>query len=102
MGLSGPGTTKLSKDAFRYSGGICDRSSIRSARPSNRQSHGLAPESVAFSTMMKPVPPHFGQVESVAIGSIIGQMDSRDEGSFQTRWAKSDQLLILVRSERQL
>ncbi|SPF54256.1 hypothetical protein SBA4_6270005 [Candidatus Sulfopaludibacter sp. SbA4] len=71
IGLSGPGTTKFSKLALRYSGGICARSSIRPARPLEPQSHRFAPVTCAPSTIIKPVPPHFGQTVSVAIGSII-------------------------------
>ena len=60
--------------------GICERSSRRAARPCARQSHGSAPEILACSTMMNPVPPHLAQTVSLAMPSIIGQTARRAPG----------------------
>src|ERR1019366_5351103 len=57
----------------RYSGGIWERSSSRSARPSERQAQRSTPETLERSTMIHPVPPHFSQTGCVDITSIMVQ-----------------------------
>src|ERR1019366_150547 len=57
----------------RYSGGIWERSSSRSARPSERQAQRSAPLTLARSTMIQPVPPHFSQTGCVDITPIMVQ-----------------------------
>ena len=80
QGIVGAGGRSYRTTRCGRAGGIWERSSMRAARPWKRQSQGSAPETAERSTMIQPVPPHFGQTGSVAIAPIISQTGWKEAG----------------------